>query len=841
MAETPDSRSPLRACTISTRSGAERARELEASVAGPLDIFVLDGDGDGAGGGDGGGSDIESLAGLLGESAERFAAGFDQAELTLLLLPRLLARMLDGGARSALYVDARAQPRGEAIVAAGDAVRIDPWPSAAPLETECVGAILVPATPAVATLLSRWAELATRVLDEDRPLTPRTTLRWLSALAGSIEGVEITSAGLLVERPAGRPEPEAARAAERSPDLDYGFASLPGGISLTTPLRRLLRRSPFTRPFSALDTRELVAWLAAPADPPRAVPRYLAALSDLRPDLRDAFGSPRGENDAALLAWAQTDGREQDPVLALIFPAPSGAPADAARPADDHRVSGLGVNAVGYWQAELGIADAARLLVAGLDAARVPVQPVSVPGAAPPSRHDEAFAAVSPDNPGFAINLLSLNPDGLLAFAEQTGPEFFAGRANIGYWWWEVLDAFPAAWRPAFDLVQEVWVGSNYVRDAIAPASSVPVRLVPIPVRPLSARRSRAELGLPDGFLFLTMFDYNSAFERKNPLGAVRAFQTAFAPGSGASLVVKSINGAKSPDNRDELTIIADGHPDIHLRDGYLSGADVDALLACADCVVSLHRAEGFGIPLARALRSEIPVVATGYGGNLDFMSDENSFLVSHRPATVPEGTIYPPGARWADPDLEHAAAQLRQVFDHPQAARARARRAAASLADRYSPASTGARMALELQRVHLDPTPTAERARAGPALLPAAMQDLRALLHSPLAELGGTSRGAHAARRSLERLTLPIVDRQRAIDERLLDAMLRLGEANERHAYLLGQISDTLSTAPASATAELAREIRRDRESLQAALAELREQARRKPGEAVGTTRDEP
>jgi glycosyltransferase involved in cell wall biosynthesis len=793
-------------------------------------VFVLDGDGDGTG----------SLARLLGDSVERFAAGFDEAELTLLVLPRLLAGILDEGAESALYVDARAQLRDRPITTDGNTVLVDLWPSDATLDPERVGAILVPAALGAGTLLSRWSELATKVLDEDRPLTARTTLRWLLALAGTIEAVQIAAAELVIEPSAGRSEPGTAYASDGSGDLDYGFASLPGGIPLTTPMRRLLRRSPFARPFSALDTRELVAWLAEPADPPRAVPRYLAALSDLRPDLHDAFGAPRGENDAALLAWAQTEGREQDPVLALILPPLSLTTADEARPDHDRRVSGLGVNAVGYWQAELGIADAARLLVAGLDAARVPVQPVSVRGAAPPSRHDEAFAAVSPDNPGFAINLLSLNPDGLLAFAEQTGPEFFAGRANIGYWWWEVLAAFPAAWRPAFDLVGEVWVGSSYVREAIAPASPVPVRLVPIPVRPLSARRSRAELDLPHGFLFVTMFDYNSAFERKNPLGTVLAFQSAFPPGSGASLVVKSINGAKSPDNRDELAIVADAHPDIHLRDAYMSGADIDALLGCADCVVSLHRAEGFGIPLARALRSEIPVVATGYGGNLDFMSDENSFLVRHQPAIVPEGTIYPPGARWAEPDIEHAAAQLRHVFDHPEEAGSRARLAAASLAERYSPATTGARMALELQRVHLDPTPSVERARAGPALPPAAMEGLRALLHSPLAELGGTSRGAHIARRSLERLTVPIADRQRAIDERLLDAVLRLGEANERHAYLLGQIQDKLSTAPATATAELAREIRRDRESVQAALDALREQARGEPDQLTDLTRDE-
>jgi glycosyltransferase involved in cell wall biosynthesis len=311
-----------------------------------------------------------------------------------------------------------------------------------------------------------------------------------------------------------------------------------------------------------------------------------------------------------------------------------------------------------------------------------------------------AFAAHEPDSAPFDVNVLALNPDGLLAFREEAGERFFAGRLSVGYWWWEIIDAFPEAWRPAFELVDEVWVGSRHVRDAIEPASPVPVRLVPIPVQSLAGRRPRSQFGLPDGFLFVTMFDYNSAFERKDPLATVRAFEAAFAPGSGASLVVKSINAVNAPDNRDELEIVAGAHPDVHVMDRYMRSDEIDALLACADCVVSLHRAEGFGIPLARALRSGIPVVATGYGGNLDFMNDDNSYLVDHSPATVPEANIYPAGARWAQPSIDHAAAQLRRVFDDPAEARRRAALGAAMLRESFSTARTGARMAAELKRL---------------------------------------------------------------------------------------------------------------------------------------------
>src|SRR4051812_11181890 len=202
-------------------------------------------------------------------------------------------------------------------------------------------------------------------------------------------------------------------------------------------------------------------------------------------------------------------------------------------------------------------------------------------------------------------------------------PHAFRGRRVVGLWWWEVM-AFPARWLRAFDAVDEVWVGSRFVADALAAVSPVPVVAIPMPVAtPRPARGGRAALGLPDGFAFGFVFDYASVVERKNPLGLIEAFRRAFPPGGGVgpALVLKTIGGDRDADAHGAVLAAAAGHPGIRVIDRHLAPAEKDALIAHLDCYVSLHRSEGFGLTLAEAALLNVPVIATDYGGTRDFLT----------------------------------------------------------------------------------------------------------------------------------------------------------------------------------------------------------------------------
>src|ERR1700731_1513967 len=147
--------------------------------------------------------------------------------------------------------------------------------------------------------------------------------------------------------------------------------------------------------------------------------------------------------------------------------------------------------------------------------------------------------------------------------------------------------------------------------------SPKPVFKSPLPLLPpqIGAPASRGDFGLPDRFLFLFVFDLLSVLERKNPVGLIEAFIHAFAPDEGPVLAIKTINGDKRILEIEKMKYAARNRPDIILTDGYLSESEKSALLAQADCYVSLHRSEGYRFWLAEAMALGETGIATPFLG----------------------------------------------------------------------------------------------------------------------------------------------------------------------------------------------------------------------------------
>jgi glycosyltransferase involved in cell wall biosynthesis len=272
------------------------------------------------------------------------------------------------------------------------------------------------------------------------------------------------------------------------------------------------------------------------------------------------------------------------------------------------------------------------------------------------------------------------------------GAHFFDGRYTIGLWHWEMA-SFPPEWREECAALDELWVASEFVRESLAAAVPVPVHRVRLPiVMPRHPARSRAELGLPEGrFVWLFAFDVYSHITRKNPLGVVEAFRRAFGAHAGdAQLVVRARHIDQFPEEAARLRAAVESVGGT-LVTRSLSRDEVAALFAACDGYVSLHRCEGFGLTMAEAMALGKPVVATAYSGNMDFMTEENSYLVRFRMAEIErDHGPYRRGMTWAEPDLDHAAEQMRAVVDCPDEARGRGAAAAADIARLYGSGHVG-------------------------------------------------------------------------------------------------------------------------------------------------------
>jgi glycosyltransferase involved in cell wall biosynthesis len=187
--------------------------------------------------------------------------------------------------------------------------------------------------------------------------------------------------------------------------------------------------------------------------------------------------------------------------------------------------------------------------------------------------------------------------------------------------------------------------------------------------------------------------------KRKNAIGLIDAFCEAFAPNEGPVLVLKSINADKRLIEFEKLKWECRGRSDIIVIDEYFDVVKAASLMAVSDCYVSLHRSEGLGLTMAEAMALGKPVIATGYSGNMDFMSEENSILIPW--TLVPVGKdaeSYPPLAMWAEPNLEAASAAMRRVYEDKGFARKLGVKAQSDIAENFSPEKTGERMKSRLE-----------------------------------------------------------------------------------------------------------------------------------------------
>jgi glycosyltransferase involved in cell wall biosynthesis len=367
----------------------------------------------------------------------------------------------------------------------------------------------------------------------------------------------------------------------------------------------------------------------------------------------------------------------------------------------------FGVNLAGHLTAPQGLGVAARNTAHALDGRGTPWAGIDVP---PPAASGERVEELAPrlwpayERAPYPVNLLHLNPPEVLELI-WAGPRWLEldRRVTASVPFWE-FPRFPGGWLDGLACMDAVLAPSRFVRDAVQRAlPELPVfHFAQAVWLPDGVRADRDRFGIPLGACaFVTTFDTRSDFARKNPLGALEAFERAFKghpDGYGVRLVlhIQNARGRAAVLGSPEaaLRARASADPRVLLVDGELTHKGVLSLVASCDAYVSLHRAEGLGLGPLEAMALGKPAVATAWSGNLDYMTEYDSMLVPAREVAVTGTSIgayrldrMGSGQTWAEPDLDAAALHLRALAEDP-ALRARLGARAAEAALRQAEAS---------------------------------------------------------------------------------------------------------------------------------------------------------
>lgn len=495
---------------------------------------------------------------------------------------------------------------------------------------------------------------------------------------------------------------QAAGYGETLDSIPYRFARLSDGTVVTTQMRRAYRAAWIEAErlgeqlpppaFGAQGDQDFRDWLAAAAAPAQATAglnRLSVALWESRIDLQLAFPQPCGAHAEAFRAWCRKHGVEEGLLPEWALP---GEPPQPREPDDV-----FGVNVLGYLTAALGVGEMGRIVHDTIRAAGVDV--VSVLEERSVSNRTGVVHDGEVGRPRFPVSLIAVNADQTQVVLDNA-PEVGHNRYRIGLWAWE-LETLPEAHHSAFDLLDEIWTISDYCAQAIKRHATIPVKTIPVPVRDPGAATSRARAG-SDPATFLFAFDFNSVAERKNPFGLIEAFQRAFPDRDDMRLVIKAINAEKHPHKAERLRMAAADDHRVTLVERYLTVAELDRLYRDADCYVSLHRSEGFGLTVAEAMARAMPVISTDYSGTTEFLDERTGWPIPYvKVAVGPDAFPYQADEHWAEPDVDAAAAAMRQVADEPELAAAKGRAARDHILSTRTTAAAAAWMRPELENAY--------------------------------------------------------------------------------------------------------------------------------------------
>ena len=244
---------------------------------------------------------------------------------------------------------------------------------------------------------------------------------------------------------------------------------------------------------------------------------------------------------------------------------------------------------------------------------------------------------------------------------------------------WE-YGSLPVSWvQPMRDLVDEIWVPTEFVKNGYVRSGIPAEQVVVIPNGVDTDRFNTSATTYPlktvKRFKFLFV---GGTIHRKGIDVLLYAFFNAFSDADDVCLVVKDMGGDGIYKKQNAKAMIAEMQrqphcPEIEYIEDVIPDNRMPGIYTACDCLVHPYRGEGFGIPIAEAMACELPVIVTGYGAAMDFCNPSNAYLISAKEKRYEvkrvgdhETVDYP---WYAEPDRVDLASWMKHVFSQREEA----------------------------------------------------------------------------------------------------------------------------------------------------------------------------
>jgi len=353
-----------------------------------------------------------------------------------------------------------------------------------------------------------------------------------------------------------------------------------------------------------------------------------------------------------------------------------------------------GVKYIGPLFDESGYAEAARNYVLAIHKKGYPITiaPVSFETARPDLGQDgEILQSLIGKQIDYDKVITHTTPD---LWQNFTGGEY--SKYKIGYTVWET-SKLHQSWIPACNKANEIWLPCDWNMQVFKDSGvTTPLYKVPhaINVPDLSVLPDFNLDSIPqDSFVFYSIFQWQ---ERKNPYSLLSAFVSGFSGVEDVVLVMKTYRHDQANDRELIKNLVLEfrkhfnlpHYPKMFLIVENMSRDGIMALHKRGDCFVLLQRSEGWGLPHFEAAACGKPVITTAYGGQTEFLKEDNSYLVDYQ--LCPVGGMswspyYTADQFWAEADIKQAIEKMREVYNNKAEAKERGARARKFIQDRFT------------------------------------------------------------------------------------------------------------------------------------------------------------